>query len=148
MNDKTHEETSDDHTGLTTADLAATSTPDQISTNSGGSRGSNVTGSNRSDARENHDGQDQPGPLFSSDESGRLQSDWDRIQNDFVDAPREAVREADQLVAATVKRVAESFASQRSTLEQQWERGGEVSTEDLRQALQRYRIFFRRLLAV
>lgn len=142
MNDDTHAESPDAHKGLTTADLAAASKPDELWKSSNGSNGSG-----KPDERK-QDGSDQPGPLFSKDESGRLQTDWDRIQKDFVDAPRDAVREADQLVAATVKRVAESFAAQRSTLEHQWERGGEVSTEDLRQALQRYRIFFRRLLAV
>jgi hypothetical protein len=112
------------------------------------SNGSGEKDRARQDSSGKQVGQDQPGPLFSKDESARLQTDWDKVQRGFVDAPRDAVREADQLVAATVKRVAESFAAQRSTLEHQWERGGEVSTDDLRVALQRYRAFFRRLLAV
>jgi hypothetical protein len=33
-------------------------------------------------------------------------------------------------------------------LEEQWDRGEEASTEDLRIALKRYREFFERLLAV
>ena len=54
---------------------------------------------------------------------------------------------ADQLVAEIMQRLAESFARERSDLEQQWDRGEDVSTEDLRVALQRYRSFFQRLLA-
>ena len=45
-----------------------------------------------------------------------------------------------------MKRLAEVFAEERSRLEQQWDRGDNVSTEDLRIALQRYRSFFQRLL--
>jgi hypothetical protein len=47
-----------------------------------------------------------------------------------------------------MKRVAEIFAQERSNLEQQWSRGEDVSTEDLRVALKRYRSFFDRLLTV
>jgi hypothetical protein len=43
--------------------------------------------------------------------------------------------------------VASRFAEQRKTLEGQWQRGGEASSEDLRQALLQYRTFFERLLA-
>jgi hypothetical protein len=64
-----------------------------------------------------------------------------------VDEPRQAVQEGDELVAGVVQRLAESFATERSSLEQQWDRGDQVSTEDLRVALQRYRSFFERLLA-
>ena len=52
------------------------------------------------------------------------------------------------LVADVMKRLAESFASERGTLEKQWDRGDNVTTEDLRVALQRYRTFFDRLLSV
>jgi hypothetical protein len=51
------------------------------------------------------------------------------------------------LVATVVKRIAEQFAAERADLEHQWDRGTEVSTEDLRQALRKYRSFFDRLLA-
>jgi hypothetical protein len=50
------------------------------------------------------------------------------------------------LVAAVMKRLAEGFANERSNLEKQWGQGDNVSTEDLRLALQRYRSFFDRLL--
>ena len=66
----------------------------------------------------------------------------------FVDEPRRAVEEADGLVASAMKRLAEVFAEERSKLETQWDRGDQVSTEDLRIALQRYRAFFQRLLSI
>ena len=46
-----------------------------------------------------------------------------------------------------MKRLAQGFAAERERLEQQWGRGEDVSTEDLRIALQRYRGFFQRLLS-
>jgi len=58
------------------------------------------------------------------------------------------VEQADGLVAQAMKRLAEVFAQERSKLEGQWDRGDNVSTEDLRIALQRYRTFFHRLLSI
>jgi hypothetical protein len=58
------------------------------------------------------------------------------------------VEQADALVAEVIKRLADSFAAERSKLEGQWGRGDDVSTEDLRIALRRYRSFFDRLLSV
>lgn len=87
-------------------------------------------------------------PLFSVDEAKGLRGQWDTIQASFVDEPRAAVREADTLTAATMKRLAETFAAERAELERQWDKGEDVSTEDLRQALQRYRSFFGRLLSI
>jgi hypothetical protein len=86
--------------------------------------------------------------LFTSDEAARVQERWNGIQTAFVDEPRRAVQDADALVAEMMKRLAEMFARERATLEQQWDRGDNVTTEDLRIALQRYRSFFGRLLAV
>ena len=90
----------------------------------------------------------ESGPLFSQEEAGTLRARWDAIQVGFVDEPRRAVEEADSLVATAMKRLAEQFSEERSRLEGQWDRGGDVSTEDLRVALRRYRSFFGRLLAV
>ena len=87
-------------------------------------------------------------PIFDEAEAAELRRSWDRIQAGFVDEPRRAVEEADHLVAGTMKRLAETFASERAGLESQWDRGDDVSTEDLRVALQRYRAFFGRLLAI
>jgi hypothetical protein len=88
------------------------------------------------------------GPLFSAEETASLRSKWDSIQVGFVDEPRRSVQEADTLVAATMKRLAEQFAAERSNLEGQWDRGSDISTEDLRIALRRYRSFFGRLLTI
>lgn len=73
---------------------------------------------------------------------------WERIQDRFVDEPRRAVEEADALVGEVVDDLARAFADRRERLEQQWNAGEEVSTEELRRALQRYRSFFRRLVTV
>ena len=73
---------------------------------------------------------------------------WESIQAGFVDEPRRAVEDADHLVASAMKRLAEMFADERQRLESQWDRGDDVSTEELRVALQRYRGFFGRLLSV
>ena len=87
-------------------------------------------------------------PLFPGNELQDLRTRWDGIQTGFVDEPRKAVEQADSLVASAMKRLAEVFAQERSKLEQQWDRGDNVSTEDLRVALQRYRSFFHRLLSI
>jgi hypothetical protein len=87
-------------------------------------------------------------PLLAQDVVGDLRRRWTDIQAGFVDEPRRAVEQADGLVAEAIKRLAETFARERAQLEGQWDRGGDVSTEDLRQALQRYRSFFSRLLSV
>jgi hypothetical protein len=87
------------------------------------------------------------GPLFPDDELHNFRARWDQVQTSFVDEPRLAVEQADSLVANAVKRIAEQFAAERSRLEDQWSKGDNVSTEDLRQALRRYRSFFDRLLA-
>jgi hypothetical protein len=91
---------------------------------------------------------EQAAPLFSEHESRDFFSRWDALQVGFIDEPRHAVEQADHLVATTMKRIAEIFAEERTRLEGQWDRGDNVSTEDLRVAMRRYRSFFRRLLSV
>lgn len=86
--------------------------------------------------------------LFPENESRDFHKRWTDIQTAFVDEPRRAVERADELVAEVIKRLADSFAQERSRLEGQWGRGDDVSTEDLRVALQRYRAFFDRLLNI
>jgi hypothetical protein len=83
-------------------------------------------------------------------EDGELQSitmRWKDIQAEFVDEPSEAVQEADALVAELMQRLAEMFATERTGLETRLAGDNQVSTEDLRQGLRRYRSFFERLLA-
>ena len=86
--------------------------------------------------------------LLSSEEVPTFRSRWDAIQTGFVDEPRHSVEQADTLVAEVMKRLAETFADERAKLERQWSEGDNVSTEDLRIALQRYRSFFDRLLTI
>lgn len=91
---------------------------------------------------------DTAAPLFAAEDGERFHSRWTDVQAGFVDDPRNAVEQADGLVAEVVKNLAQAFADERSGLEQQWQKGEDVSTEDLRQALRRYRSFFDRLLSV
>ncbi|MDI9918481.1 hypothetical protein [Rhodococcus sp. IEGM 1379] len=86
--------------------------------------------------------------LFAEDELSVLRLRWDEVQSGFVDDPRECVHKADGLVSDVVDRLTTGFSEARSRLEEQWARGEEGSTEDLRLALKRYRDFFQRLLAV
>ena len=86
--------------------------------------------------------------LFHDEEALGFRSRWDAIQTGFVDEPRAAVEQADALVAQVVARVVQVFGEQRTTLERQWDRDRDISTEDLRVALTRYRAFFDRLLSV
>ena len=102
----------------------------------------------RQDASLSAGGEQSRAPLFSHDATDDYRSRWNDVQSRFVDDPRHAVQEADALVADLMKDLAQSFARERSGLEGQWSRGDDVSTEDLRVALQRYRSFFGRLLSI
>lgn len=94
-------------------------------------------------------GREEPNaPLFAANDTQDFRSRWEKIQIGFVDEPRQAVEQADELVASTIKRLAEVFASERQKLEAEWDKNDNVSTEDLRVALRRYRSFFDRLLSV
>jgi len=86
--------------------------------------------------------------LFRDNDAADLKKRWSDIQGGFVDEPRKAVEEADSLVAQVIKRLSEVFADERTTLEHQWDRGDQISTEDLRIALRKYRSFFDRLLSL
>ena len=86
--------------------------------------------------------------LFPATETDDFRGRWNDIQVGFVDEPKPSVEKADQLVASVIQKLAQVFADERSKLESNWSKGGEVSTEDLRQALRRYRSFFDRLLSV
>jgi hypothetical protein len=96
----------------------------------------------------NGDRQGEPlAPLFDDADTTRFRDRWHELQTAFVDEPREAVAKADELVAELMQQLAKRFNQERSALEGQWSRGEDVSTEDLRVSLQRYRSFFERLLA-
>lgn len=93
-------------------------------------------------------GGDGSAPLLPGSEASNLRSRWESIQIGFVDEPRTSVQQADQLVGDAIKKLTDGFAEQRHKLEQQWDRGEMVSTEDLRLSLHRYRSFFERLVCI
>jgi hypothetical protein len=86
--------------------------------------------------------------LMVREDEDTFRARWMEIQAGFVDEPHRAVRQADELVEEVTNRITELFAFERSKLEEQWGRQREVSTEDLRIVLQRYRSFFDRLLGM
>jgi hypothetical protein len=91
---------------------------------------------------------EQLAPLFLPDVAKDFRSRWDAVQSSFVDDPRQAVRQGDELVAQVMKSLAETFSSERAKLEGQVNQTDQASTEDLRVALRRYRSFFERLLSL
>ena len=116
---------------LTTSDLASSETTEQLA----------------ADAPEPRSSEGRSEPLLPTDQTGQYANRWEKIQAGFVDEPRESVEQADGLVAELMQQLASSFADERQRLESQWDNGDDVSTEDLRVALTRYRSFFERLLA-
>jgi hypothetical protein len=137
---------------LTTADLAGTRNANDVSQADVDAGRVKPVRSERADL---HSGQPRATstsavntPLFPDDQLKDLQARWDDIQTGFVDEPRSAVERADSLVASTMQQLAEAFSKEREKLEQQWDCGDNISTEDLRMAFQRYRSFFRRLLSL
>ena len=119
---------------LTTRDIAAQPDPTASAGPDSGLEPESVTPADRE-------------PLLPADQGDRFTSRWQEIQASFVDRPREAVAEADSLVADLMQRLAAGFSDERERLEGQWDQGDDVSTEELRVALTRYRSFFERLLS-
>ena len=141
---KIKEETTD--VELTTATLAGVDARPEVRAVAGSTFG--VGGASSAGAATAPAIDEQTAPLFSPEEAKDFRARWDTIQVSFVDDPRLAVGQADSLVAVAMKRLAEMFATERAKLESQWDRGDNISTEDLRLALRRYRSFFGRLLSV
>jgi|HubBroStandDraft_4_1064222.scaffolds.fasta_scaffold00352_6 hypothetical protein len=86
-------------------------------------------------------------PLFLPDVAKEFRSHWDTVQRGFVDDPRQALQQGDELVVQVMKSLAETLSHERATLEGQVNQIGKTSTETLRIALRRYRSFFERLLS-
>jgi len=84
--------------------------------------------------------------LLKLDESEQFRARWNEVQGKFVDEPRSAVQQADTLVSEVIEKITQMFANEHNLLEGQWNQGNEVSTEELRKALQHYRSFFNRLV--
>ena len=123
-----------------TADLASVRTDDDRATTGDVTRDASATGGAAA-------GGDTTRPLLDGQELDGYRTRWQAVQVRFVDEPRDTVKEADSLVAEVMQRLAQTFSEERANLESQWERGSDVSTEELRVAMQRYRSFFDRLLA-
>jgi hypothetical protein len=136
----------DTDAGITTATLAGAGVPPNVPAVA--ARSFSVGGGSSAGAATAVALDKQVVPLFSAEEAKDFRGRWDAIQASFVDEPRQVVKQADSLVAVAMKRLAEMFAAERARLEGQWDRGDNVSTEDLRLALQRYRSFFGRILSV
>src|SRR5687767_11508720 len=102
------------------------------------------TDENKTSARE-----EDFAPLFENAEAEEFRSHWLEIQSRFVDDPAASVKDADELVANVIKSITRSFADKRISLESQWNSGeNNISTEDMRVAIKRYRSFFNRLLSL
>lgn len=86
-------------------------------------------------------------PLVSRDRAEDYSTRWNEVKGIFVDEPRQAVGQADELVGQLLDELEELFRQQRRDIEQGLD-ADETSTEDLRQALRRYRSFFDRLLSL
>ncbi len=89
---------------------------------------------------------ESPTALLNREESEHFRTRWNEIQGKFVDEPRSAVQQADTLVSEVISQITQMFAKEHSLLESHWNQGNDVSTEDLRKALQHYRSFFNRLV--
>ena len=88
------------------------------------------------------------GSLIPTRQIEELRARWTTIQSGFVDEPRKAVQDADELVLSAIEQITEGFRDQRGQLEKRWTQGSEISTEDLRVSIQHYRTFFDRLLSL
>jgi hypothetical protein len=128
---------------LSTRDLAETSDPTAAEVPAETEAADEPMARERLESDDRGDG----GPLLPDDQTERFTTRWEEIQASFVDEPREAVAQADALVADLMQRLAAGFSAERERLEGQWDSGDDVSTEDLRVALTRYRSFFDRLLS-
>jgi hypothetical protein len=93
-------------------------------------------------------GSEQLEALFPADTAAQYRARWSEVQGSFVDDPRRAVADGDELVAEVMQSLAESFAHERQRLEDELSHTGEASTEALRVGLRRYRSFFERLLSL
>jgi hypothetical protein len=130
---------------LTTADLAAAAEEPTAQLEVGRDLKESVIANKTSDVEKEGE---RLAPLFLPDVAKDFRSRWDAVQSSFVDDPRQAVRQGDELVAQVMKSLAETFSSERAKLEGQVNQTDQASTEDLRVALRRYRSFFERLLSL
>ena len=136
---------------LSTADLAAATRPVSTEPRRADEPPTQPESRTPAEARtpvEARPGREELAPLFSPENAREFRARWTAVQTSFVDDPRRAVKQGDELVAQVMHDLAQSFASERARLEGQLDDRGEGSTENLRVALRRYRSFFERLLSL
>ena len=136
---------------LTTADLAAAgrqpATPPEVEEREARNRDERVA-EREAKAAAAPAPSEKLDPLFAPEMAHDYRARWAAVQSSFVDDPRKAARQGDELVAQVMQSLAESFAGERDKLEGQLGQTGEASTEILRVSLRRYRSFFERLLSL
>jgi chemotaxis protein histidine kinase CheA len=98
------------------------------------------------DDRQADNGARQRTTLIPPERAESYDSRWNELKGEFVDEPRRAVRGANELVGEVLDELEELFRRQRADLEHGLD-SEQTTTEDLRQALGRYRSFFDRLLS-
>ena len=130
---------------LTTSDLAAPAETRTAQPDVDRDVNESVTENRRAEVMNDDE---QLAPLFSADAAKEFRSRWDAVQSSFVDDPKQAVRQGDELVTQVMKSLTETFSNERSRLEGQRDQSDKASTENLRVALRRYRSFFERLLSL
>ena len=84
---------------------------------------------------------------FDDEDVAEFRARWADIQASFIDDPRRACEQADNLVDLVLTRLTEGFTKERNGLVRAWDRGSEpTDTEDLRLAIKGYRGLIDRLL--
>jgi hypothetical protein len=87
-------------------------------------------------------------PWLADAEIDELQSRWNSVQIEFIDEPRASVEQAEALVAETTEKIVRMLSERKASVDQDWRSNNDITTEDLRMALQRYRTFFNRLITM
>ncbi|MDQ3004524.1 MAG: hypothetical protein M3R47_03965 [Chloroflexota bacterium] len=137
------------HTNIDEADMVdQTNQADSAHTGEEQMRNEQITDERNNQNKLNMNEDENFAPLFENNEHEQFRAQWLEIQSRFVDDPSVSVKDADELVSSIIKSITRNFADKRTALETQWKSGDDVSTEDLRQTMKRYRSFFDRLLTL
>ena len=129
----------------TTADLAATTEMPDAKQEVNRDRKEPVMGNQNPAVRSE---EEQIGPFFLPDVAKDFRLRWDAVQRSFVDDPRKAARQGEELVVQVSKSIAEIFSKERAKLQAHAAQTDKASTENLRVTLRRYRSLFERLLSL
>jgi hypothetical protein len=84
--------------------------------------------------------------LLDPEDTELFRGRWRDLHGAFVDEPQRVLAGADELVTELLHRLGQTFAADRAALEAQWRAGGDAAIEDLRLAVQRFQLFFERVL--